>query len=53
MLERDGTPASKRRRRMFEEDFAHSRQMGPEDMQDWPFWFKLAIRLARLTSPIQ
>ena len=39
--------------RMFEQDFANSRQMDPGDMQDWPFWFKLAVRLARLTSPIQ
>lgn len=38
---------------MFEADFAKSRQMVPEDLHNRSFWFKLAVRLARLTSPVQ
>jgi cardiolipin synthase A/B len=39
--------------RMFEEDFAHSRPVAPDEYTGKPFWFKLAVRLARLTAPIQ
>jgi cardiolipin synthase len=39
--------------RMFESDFAQSRIVGPEEFSGRPFWFRLAARLARLTSPIQ
>jgi cardiolipin synthase len=37
---------------MFVDDFARSRLMRPGDYDDKGFWFKLAVRLARLTSPI-
>ena len=39
--------------RMFEVDFASSRKVGPGEYADRPFWFKLAVRLARLTAPVQ
>jgi cardiolipin synthase len=39
--------------KMFHEDFARSRKMMPGDYEDRSFWFKLAVRLARLTSPVQ
>ncbi len=38
---------------MFEEDFRGSRLMTPADLEDKPFWFRPAVRAARLTSPIQ
>lgn len=38
---------------MFEADFAQSRPVGSEEFSSKPFWFRLAARLARLTSPIQ
>jgi cardiolipin synthase len=38
---------------MFLEDFEGSRQMMPGDYDNKSFWFKLAVRLARLTAPIQ
>ena len=38
---------------MLEEDFAHSYEMSMEDVNQRSFWFKLGVRLARLTSPIQ
>jgi cardiolipin synthase len=38
---------------MLEADFAESRQMEPSDLENRSFWFKLAVRLARLTSPVQ
>ena len=37
---------------MFEEDFRASRLVEPGEYGDRPFWFRLAVRLARLTSPI-
>ncbi len=39
--------------RMFEEDFAHSRQMRAGELAERPWWFRFAVRLARLTSPLQ
>jgi cardiolipin synthase len=39
--------------RMFEDDFAHSRPVAPDEYTGKPFWFKLAVRLARLTAPVQ
>jgi cardiolipin synthase len=39
--------------RMFEEDFKKSRQMEKGELDRKPFWFRLAVRLARLTSPVQ
>ena len=38
---------------MFEDDFAHVLPMKDSDVDDKSFWLKLAIRLARLTSPGQ
>lgn len=38
---------------MFETDFASSRRVRAREYSDRPFWFRLAVRLARLTSPIQ
>jgi cardiolipin synthase len=38
---------------MFLADFARSRIIGDGEYRDRPFWFKLAVRLARLTSPVQ
>ena len=39
--------------RMFEADFAHSRRMEPGELDRKSFWFRLGVKLARLTSPIQ
>jgi cardiolipin synthase len=38
--------------RMFLDDFDRSRLMQPGDYDDRGFWFKVAVRLARLTSPL-
>jgi cardiolipin synthase len=38
---------------MFEDDFARSRQMEPGELDRKSFWFKLGVKLARLTAPIQ
>ncbi len=38
---------------MFEGDFARSREVGPEEYSERSFWFRLAVRLARLTAPVQ
>ena len=37
---------------MFLDDFAASREMRSSDYADRSFWFRLAVRLARLTAPI-
>jgi len=37
---------------MFLDDFTASREMQPGDYADRSFWFKLAVRLARLSAPI-
>ncbi len=37
---------------MFLDDFAASREMQSSDYADRSFWFKLAVSLARLTSPV-
>jgi len=39
--------------KMFLDDFARSRKMVPSDYEGRSFWFKLAVRLARLTAPVQ
>jgi cardiolipin synthase len=39
--------------RMFQADFARSRQMQSNELEDKSFWFKLGVKLARLTAPIQ
>ena len=38
---------------MFEEDFRNSREVRSEEISDKPYWFKLAVRLARLAAPLQ
>jgi cardiolipin synthase len=38
---------------MFEEDFRRSRLMTPADLDDRPFWFRPAVRVSRLTAPVQ
>jgi len=38
---------------MFETDFAASRRMQPGEYDRKPWWFRLCVRLARLTAPIQ
>ncbi len=38
---------------MLEQDFAHSRCMNRDEVDNKSFLFKVAVRLARLTSPIQ
>jgi len=37
---------------MFLDDFAASREMQSGDYADRSFWFKLAVRLARLSAPV-
>jgi cardiolipin synthase len=38
--------------KMFLDDFALSREVQPGDYSDRSFWFKLAVRLSRLTAPV-
>jgi cardiolipin synthase A/B len=38
---------------MFEADFSHSRLMQPNEYDEKPWWFRFAVRVARLTAPIQ
>ena len=38
---------------MLERDFANSRQAVADDLQQRPFWFRLAVAASRLTAPIQ
>jgi cardiolipin synthase len=38
--------------RMFEADFAKSTMIGPGEYSDRSLWFRLGVRLARLTSPL-
>ena len=38
---------------MFERDFEKSRRMEESEYEKKPFWFRFAVRLARLTSPVQ
>ena len=38
---------------MMKEDFSHSFQVGYEDYEKRPFWFKLAVRISRLFAPLQ
>lgn len=39
--------------RMFVEDFAKSRPVEPGELADKSYGFKLGVRLARLTAPLQ
>jgi len=38
---------------MFERDFADAKPESPETLRRKPFWFNVAVRLARLSAPIQ
>jgi cardiolipin synthase len=38
---------------MLLDDFEKSVEMHPGDYENRSFWFKLAVRLARLTAPVQ
>jgi cardiolipin synthase len=38
--------------RMFQNDFSASRLMEQDEYDNKPYWFKLAVRTARLTAPI-
>jgi cardiolipin synthase len=38
---------------MFEEDFRRARLVEGDELAERPFWFRLAVRLAALTAPIQ
>ena len=38
--------------RMFENDFSTSRVMEQDEYDNKPFWFKLAVRTARLAAPV-
>jgi cardiolipin synthase len=38
---------------MMKEDFAHSRRVDLTEYQGYPWWFKAAVRMARLLSPVQ
>ena len=38
--------------RMFEDDFAESRLMQHGEYDRKPYWFKLAVRTARLMAPV-
>ncbi len=38
---------------MFEADFATAREVDRFELRERPWWFRLAVRLAALTSPIQ
>ena len=37
---------------MFEQDFAHSEVIDPEKFDQQPFWWRLAVNLSRLASPV-
>lgn len=37
---------------MLEADFAHAREVGPEDFASRPFWFTLGMATARLMAPV-
>jgi cardiolipin synthase len=39
-------------REMFEQDFVHSRVMVPGEADSKPWWFRLAVRVARLLAPL-
>lgn len=44
---------AKRVEKMLDEDLKFSFPVGIEDYSERPFWFKLAVKVARLMSPIQ
>jgi cardiolipin synthase len=38
---------------MFENDFKHARLMEQGEYDRMPWWFRLGVRFARLTAPVQ
>ena len=38
---------------MLENDLAHAREVPPDELSNRPGWFRFAVRVARLTAPIQ
>ncbi len=38
---------------MFKDDFSNARKMTKADIDEKSFWFKLKVRVARLTAPVQ
>lgn len=38
---------------MLEENFAHSRLIALGEFDAKPWWFRFAVKLARLTAPVQ
>jgi len=38
---------------MLKEDFSHARQVSVDEYSQKPFWYRLAVRTARLLSPLQ
>jgi hypothetical protein len=38
---------------MLEADFASSRLMDPGEYDRKPWWFRVAVKVARLTAPVQ
>ena len=38
---------------MLEADFSESRLMEPGEYDHKPWWFRFAVKLARLTAPVQ
>jgi hypothetical protein len=37
---------------MFEQDFAHAEIINPGIFDEKPFWWRLAVNLSRLASPV-
>ncbi|HSN57412.1 MAG TPA: cardiolipin synthase [Candidatus Sulfomarinibacteraceae bacterium] len=48
-----GTDFASQVERMLENDFAKSRLMAPGEVDAKPWWFRFAVKLARLTAPVQ
>ncbi|HUU74433.1 MAG TPA: cardiolipin synthase [Burkholderiales bacterium] len=38
--------------KMFEQDFAHAAIIDPADLDDKPFWWRLAVNASRLAAPV-
>ena len=38
---------------MFQNDFAHAREVPANELSSRPWWFRFAVRVARLTAPVQ
>jgi cardiolipin synthase len=38
---------------MLESDFAHAREVASTELEEKPWWFRFAVKFARLTSPVQ